>query len=64
MTPPDRAGRTAATIKETPVPDPTDDQETNPQTQRVEVDDPFEVPDEVDEAWEDDDVAEGEAPSG
>ena len=31
---------------------------------RVEIDDPFEVPQEVEEAWEDEHVGEGEAPSG
>jgi hypothetical protein len=46
------------------VPDPTEESDTNPQTERVDVDDPFEVPEEVEEAWEDEDVAEGEAPSG
>lgn len=63
MTPPAR-GRTALDAKETAVPDPADDTDENPQTERVDVDDPFDVPDEVEEAWEEDDVAEGEAPSG
>ena len=31
---------------------------------RVEIDDPFEIPDEVDDAWEEDEVDDGEAPSG
>ena len=46
------------------MPDPDKDAEPNPQTERVEIDDPFAVPDEVEEAWDDDDVADGEAPSG
>jgi hypothetical protein len=46
------------------VSDPTPDAETHPEAERVDVDDPFEVPDEVEQAWEDEDVAEGEAPSG
>ena len=40
------------------------DEGTVPQDDRVEIDDPFEVPDEVEQAWEDDEVDEGEAPSG
>lgn len=32
--------------------------------QRVEIDDPFDIPEEVDEAWEEESVGEGEAPSG
>ena len=42
----------------------SDDSPTVPDDQKVEIDDPFEVPDEVDEAWEGDDVDDGEAPSG
>jgi hypothetical protein len=30
----------------------------------VEIDDPFDVPEEVEQAWEDEDPTEGEAPSG
>lgn len=37
---------------------------TDPDDQKVDIDDPFEVPDEVEEAWEEDDSQEGEAPSG
>lgn len=42
----------------------SDDAPTTPDEQRVEIDDPFEAPDEVEEAWEDDRVDDGEAPSG
>lgn len=37
---------------------------SHPDDEQVDVDDPFDVPEEVEEAWEDDDVTEGEAPSG
>lgn len=40
------------------------DEGSVPGDDRVEIDDPFEVPDEVEEAWDDDEVDEGEAPSG
>lgn len=46
------------------MPDPDEATEANPQTERVDVDDPFEVPEEVEQAWDEDDVGEGEAPSG
>ena len=46
------------------MPDPDDSSEDNPQTDRVDIDDPFDVPEDVEEAWEDEDVADGEAPSG
>ena len=42
----------------------SDDLPTAPDDQRVDIDDPFEVPEEVEEAWDDEDVDEGEAPSG
>lgn len=35
-----------------------------PDDEHVDVDDAVEIPEEVERAWEDDDVAEGEAPSG
>ena len=38
--------------------------ESKPGDKRVDIDDPFEIPDEVEDAWEDDEVDEGEAPSG
>jgi hypothetical protein len=37
---------------------------TPPGEDPVEIDDPFDIPAEVDEAWEEDDTTEGEAPSG
>lgn len=40
------------------------DDATAPGEQRVEIDDPFEVPEEVDEAWEEDANLTDEAPSG
>lgn len=46
------------------MPDPTEDVAPDPQTERVDLDDPFDVPEDVEEAWDDDEVDEGEAPSG
>ncbi len=40
------------------------DQPAGTGDERVDLDDPFDVPEDVHEAWEEDDVAEGEAPSG
>ncbi len=40
------------------------DDATPPGNDRVEIDDPFEIPEEVDEAWEEDANTEDEAPSG
>lgn len=40
------------------------DDSTAPGEEPVELDDPFDVPEEVDEAWEEDDNADDEAPSG
>ena len=42
----------------------SDESSAAPQDKRVEIDDPFEVPEDVEEAWEDEEVDEGEAPSG
>ena len=42
----------------------SDESSAAPDDKRVDIDDPFEIPDEVEEAWEEDDVDEGEAPSG
>lgn len=42
----------------------SDDSPTGPNDKKVEIDDPFEIPDEVEEEWEDEHVGEGEAPSG
>ena len=42
----------------------SDEASATPDGDRVEIDDPFEIPDEVADAWEEDDVDEGEAPSG
>lgn len=40
------------------------DQNTAPGEEHVEIDDPFDVPEEVEEAWEEDGNLEDEAPSG
>ena len=42
----------------------SDESSAAPDDKRVEIDDPFEVPEHVEEAWEDEEVDEGEAPSG
>jgi hypothetical protein len=42
----------------------SDESTDAPQDQRVEIDDPFEVPEDVEQAWEDEEVDEGEAPCG
>ena len=44
--------------------DPTDDDATAHDEERVDIDDPFEVPEQVEQAWDSEHVAEGEAPSG
>jgi hypothetical protein len=44
-----------------PVSDP---EPTGPDDERVEVDDPFEIPPEVEQAWDDEDAQEGPAPTG
>ena len=47
-----------------PTPTPSEREPAGPEDQRVEVDDPFEIPPEVEKAWEDEDVQEGPAPTG
>jgi hypothetical protein len=42
----------------------SDDSPIKPDDEHVDVDDPFEIPDEVEKEWEDEQVGEGEAPSG
>ena len=42
----------------------SDESTATPDDNRVEVDDPFEIPEEVEQAWEEVPVDEGEAPSG
>ena len=47
----------------TPVP-PEQGDAAGPDEERVEIDDPFEIPPEVEEAWDDEEAHEGEAPTG
>ena len=42
----------------------SDENTPAPGDERVDIEDPFEIPDEVEDAWDDDEVHEGEAPSG
>ena len=44
--------------------DPTPSRPADDANPEVEIDDPFEVPPEVERAWDEEHVAEGEAPSG